>query len=397
MNYDSDNSDNYNISLLWNIPISKLFSAESNLSFDNNGVSQFSNGISSNDLVKDRSVYASISADNNYSDNRTDNSKYFSSDVNVQVNRDAFSANGYGYIDSNGEKNMNLGFSSSQVITGNGVKATSKRSNAYIYVSSENNVRNGDNLSSQGLLVLDKNDKYNRNMTLYNDSNLIPVDLYSDYDATINVESVDLYNSGGKRISGYAQPGTVLEVKPKLRRIVTFIAGFKDIFDQSLRDIQCKGDGCLTVSNITDGVYKVSVLEGENFTLNDNQYRCILPSISQSGLMNFGENYCLPNLSTSENMFITFNNKKRIMTYVGSYSKKIEKSVLNEKISMMDSKDVDIRKVNVANNILVYVLSDDAASITAKTKRVIKDLQQYANRDIQISKDYALQAYSRAE
>lgn len=393
-NFSQGNNDSYYATLTWSIPINQIFSIRSTVSADDNGLSQFANSIETSDLLRNSDdYYLSANVTNNYTPQAVGSSTYASSSLNAQVNKDTFNASGYVYGDTNGSSSGNLSFTSSQIITANGISATSKRSDAYVRIKAENNIREDAQNSSRGLLVVEKNGRYANKQSLYEDTEVLPLNTYDDYQVSLDVESTDLYNSGNSRAREFTQPGSVLEMNTKISRIVTFVSGFKDIFDRDISEMQCVGDGCLNVKEMVKGVYKVSVLEGMSFGLKSGTNNCFLPKQTDGSHLNFGSNYCLPNLASTASMSITVDNKSMTLTYLGSYKRDQNFREVESELNLIVQRtpEIEIRRKEVANTVFVYAISKEGYALSASLKEKISELQRYA---IKLEKssigDYAL-------
>lgn len=395
MNYsfsDTQPDDSYYASVMWSIPINQMFSVRSTVAIDENGFNQFSNSVETSNLIRGNDdYYLSANVTNNYTPQSTEDSTYSSAGVSGRAQKDAFDANAYIYADTNGSSNVNLGFNSSQVVTKNGVSITRKKADAYVRVEAENNIREGASDTSRGLLVVEKNGSYSNKQTLYKNEEVIPLETYNDYQASLDVESTDLYNAGKTRVKDYTQPGSVLELETKISRVVTFVSGFKDIFDNDIDGLKCHGEACLTVQPVVDGVYKISVLEGMSFGLQSGNYECMLAEKDNNTAMNFGNNYCLPDLASTASMSITIDNKAMTLTYLGNYKKGSDYNNVELALRAIQSPNVEIKKKEVANNIFVYAITKDGYALSASVRSTIADLQKYANKaEHSPSLEYAL-------
>lgn len=383
MNYTFSNGveDDYYASLTWSIPINQLFDARSTISSNKSGLSQFSNSIESSDLLQESTeYYLSGNVTNNYTPQSVKDSTYASSSLNAQVSKNSFNANAYIYDDTNGSSSTNLSFDSSQIVTKNGLSATNKRSDAYVRVVAENNVRESAKNSSKGLLVLEKNGRYANKQMLYDDNEVLPVNIYNDYQVSLDVESSDLYNLGDTRVGQFTQPGSVMELHTKISRVVTFVSGFKDIFDKEISDIKCNGNGCIDVKEMAEGVYKVSVLEGMSFSLSSGENNCFLPSQSDTSYFNFGNNLCLPDLAFTSSTPILVSGESMVLTYLGNYKSDRNFKDAEAEISTIikNTSEIELIKKEIANTVFVYSLSKDGYRLSTDLNDKISDLQRYA-------------------
>lgn len=284
-----------NMNINWSVPISELFNYRNSTSFNQNGVSQFSNYIESNDFFeKNRDFDMSASVGNVYNSDST-TPAYSTASINSQLRGDGFNSSLYGYSDTDGQRNYNVSFDSTQVVTADDINFTRFKRDSYVKVNTDNNIRFDRESTSRGLLVVKSNGKLASKKIIYKDKDLSPVTPYKPYQVEMDVDSVDLVNTGVQNVDGFAYPGTVFTIDTDLTKVVTFISGFNDIFENEMADVQCKGEGCVNITEIQNGIYKVSVEEGRQFALTSGDYACITPDVNEVTDFNLGKNYCVPN------------------------------------------------------------------------------------------------------
>lgn len=58
--------------------------------------------------------------------------------------------------------------------------------------------------------------------------------------------------------------------------------------------VTCRGIGCVSVEELSDGVFKFKVRTGMPYELQANNQRCLIPNLNGIENRNLGENFCMP-------------------------------------------------------------------------------------------------------
>ncbi|MDQ9091299.1 TcfC E-set like domain-containing protein [Pseudoalteromonas haloplanktis] len=378
---DSLGRDKLLMQLTWTVPLSQDVTVQTQLYSGESSINQFSTRLQSGDLAKNnRDFYASVQAGHNYYANNL-NSTSFDVSANGNYIGPKYNANAYSYADNHGQYNINTGISSSQVITSQGTNFTSAKADSYLVVNTDNRIIEDSDRDEKGMLVLENNGRIVNKRILYDDNEVIPVREYRGYSALIDVESLDLFNSGQAQGEYFAHPGSVLNLNSRITRIISFVSGFKDVFDNRLTDVSCFGTGCVRQENITSGIYKFSVMEGLTFSLKNNDLICLIPAVEDTELFNFGNNYCLPNIQPTE-QYITYEGDHRItLTFIGGYDLAKNKQLVEQYINdLAIPADSLITKV-VNNHLFVYYKNEDF-NLSKSQQDILKQLTYIANNDV---------------
>lgn len=379
-NYDFNGGDSYHdkfsTQLVFSIPLSGKLTAESRLVTGKGRISSFGNSLQSGNLLSEYDgVYGAMRVGNNYYPQGPQYST-FDTSANVSLNKDKYIASAYGYLNDVGDYSGSANFSSSQLMTENGISLTSNKANSYLVVDSDSKLKGDERSDSvKGLLIIESDDKGVSKKLLRENVEVIPLKDYQSYRAILDTESVDLNNTGDTSAEVFTMPGTVTQIKSNVTRVLSFVSGFKDLYNNSISDIHCEGDGCLGEDQIVEGIYKFSVKEGVPFKLTNNDVVCFIPKVEKAKLFNFGDNYCLPEMEPTEQAIIYDGYKNMNITFVGGFSLKQYNSLLKQYIEQLNiSKDSIIDRV-VGDNVYIYVSTD--SQLTAKQQEVIGDMEQY--------------------
>ncbi len=322
-------SDNSLFNLLWTVPLSDTIEVITAATTNKKELQELSTAIRKDDLFDSDAVQGAMEVRNIY--DRDQKQMYQEATFTANTDNDVIKASLYGTASTDKRYGTTLSVSNTQVFTGSELRFTSKAATSYALINVEQG-RGGDapdNARGKGYLTLSQNGKKGAKMLIYEDSKLIPLTDYISYQAKFDAEPVDLYNSGESHLEVFTHPGTVTTLTPKVSRVVSFITAFNDIQDQPVKEISCVGEGCLTTSEVTEGVFRITVLEGLSFQLSSNNNNtCMLPyEFSSTKQLNFGSNYCLP--MTQESILVLIDGQETKTQFLGVYenSNKVKKVI----------------------------------------------------------------------
>ncbi|WP_286300061.1 TcfC E-set like domain-containing protein [Vibrio apostichopi] len=347
----SDINDDTSFNILWSIPLSSTIDVITGVTSNKSGVSQFKTTMRKNRLIASDSFSTSLEASNTY--DRQQSLMYQDALLSTSGYTSYARINASAHKSTNGIQGINAGLSSTQIITEDDFYLTNKSSSAYALVD-VNEVNSIDsNIEEKGYFTLKQEGKNNSQFIVYDNETIVPLNSYKSYEATFDSESVDLYNSGENKVNVYSHPGTVASMTPKVSRIVSFVSAFSDITERPLVDIECRGEGCIEVNEMTDGVYRVTVLEGLDFELSSNDNQCLLPyELTSTDQMNFGNNYCLPIGSDNEIHLITMNEQKIKAMFLGTYE---NSNTLDDAVYQLERLGYRVIKKDIGNLKAVYI------------------------------------------
>lgn len=383
VNFDySDYDDNKSISLLWSVPLSDTMESVVSTTSDMESLDQLRTSVRKNDLIDSDAFNTSLEVANTYSRGQED--MYQDATITADGSTNYARMNGLVYAstkDSN--KGINLGLSSTQIVTSEGVHVTKERSDAYTLIDIEDvriDEASEDELSERGYVTLDKNGKSNSKFIVYDNERIVPLTSYYEYDANFDSESVNLYNSGESKKTVYSHPGTVSYLSPKISRVVSFVTSFNDISDKPIKEVTCSGEGCLEVNEMTDGVYRVTVLEGLSFELSSAQQQCLLPyEFTSTNQLNFGQNYCLPIAENNEVQQIELDEEILSAIFLGAYE---NSGQLEHSVEKLQSLGYRVIQKDVGKYKAVYIAhnTSNMVDMLASHKKEIESIKLLAKR-----------------
>ncbi|RYU68412.1 hypothetical protein ERW51_08570 [Aliivibrio finisterrensis] len=373
---DSDN--NMSLSLLWSIPLSETVETIAGLTSNSNGVNQFKTAVRKNELIESDSFSTSLEATNTY--DRLQDDMY--QDLLLTTNGSTSYArmNASAQTSTNGVRGVSAGLSSTQIVTSDGVYVTDKASTAYTIVDVNEADLVDKNIDEKGYFTLKREGENNSKFIIYDNETIVPLNEYNEYEANFDSESVDLYNAGEGEVNVFSHPGTVASIVPKVSRIVSFVSAFNDISERPISEIECHGEGCIDVNEMTGGVYRVTVLEGLDFELVSNQTQCLLPyKFTSTNQMNFGQNYCLPVADSNDIYLVNVDDQQLQALFLGTYE---NSNTLTNEVLKLELLGYQVIQKEIGNFKAIYIAqtSKEMEKMIVQHKQEIDDLKLLAKR-----------------
>ncbi|HIF9104616.1 TPA: TcfC E-set like domain-containing protein [Photobacterium damselae] len=362
-NYEYSRNEEISGDINISVPIGNNLTYTAYMSNSDGNFDEFRYELTSNDLLDDDDKYLTLSA--GHSIYEKDNQKTYLN-MNGNYNSDIISSNVYGFLDSNGERNLNVGISNTQVISKNGVDFTGTKSKSYMKIDVDNT---DERIKNLGLLTLHNNEKLDQKRFLHKENNLIPLKEYDNYQGSLDTESVSLENNGDKDINGFSFPGSVYHMNPKVGKIVSFIAAFDDIFDQKINMIECSGEACVDIENISGNIFNIKVRSGQEFVLKSDDLVCLTPGVKNIKNLNLGKNHCVPNIDDFDDgmMLAGPDGTKERIYYLGRF----KKSERDEYLAKLLHYNVIEKEFNENDNIVYVSFKKDY--LLTKNDRVLFD------------------------
>lgn len=380
LDYDfkQSNSDSFTAQLAVSIPFNNDYSVRSRMDTRGDELRSLRTTVKKENLFSNtNNIQGDLTIGHNYYPDNHDEHTYDMS-VNTTLTHDAYKLTSYVYTNSNNNLSGIGSFSSSQNITKNGFAATKNKSNSYLIIDSQNKIDSEHwKEQTKGLLLVEENGKARTKRFIERNKEVVPLRDYQKYRSFIDSDTVGLRNSGEKFAESYSLPGTVKYIKTDMARVLSFISGFRDIFDNEILDINCKGDACLSNEMITYGIYKVSVKEGVGFHLGNEQLVCFIPPVEKSTMLNFGYNYCVPKLEPME-QYVSRNEDQSItLTFVGGFNKKDYSQFIKKQIESVIAKNEDVIEKEIGEVVYVYVNNQHTA-MSNNNVELLYNIQRFA-------------------
>ncbi|EDP60127.1 TcfC E-set like domain-containing protein [Vibrio sp. AND4] len=371
----------------WTVPFSTLLNGKTSINFDGDGISQFSNGLETSDLISDRNTDLRMTLTNTQYKN-TDDSSVNSLTAYGSHHDRHYDANAFANITDNDQTSFTASISNTQVIGRNSINFTSEKANAYVAIDTQDNIRfDEDEEINKGLLIISSDGEIDSKAYIQDQSAVKPLKEYRTTKVDLDAESVALYNSGDKSELAYTHPGSVVELESNVSRVISFVSKFKDIFGQDIDELECTGPGCLEVSNITTGIHKIDVQEGVRFSLSSKGQQCYLPPIEDAKKLNFGTNYCQPELSPMESIVLVKKNREINVMYIGGFD---DIALLKPQIDLIIGQDAEMITTKLGRTTFVYLASESDLLLTQQQYQSIDSIAQYARSEVTPEQDFVL-------
>ncbi|HIF9141178.1 TPA: TcfC E-set like domain-containing protein [Photobacterium damselae] len=293
----SNDYDEYTLGASVNIPLDDKFNYNSSYEYSSKRGTRFDNTIDYNSDLYIEDVEFNNNINLTETVNRNNSNILFGASSTAQ--NDYFSGNAFVSISDDNYSNLTLSANSTSIITKDSINFTKDDADSFILVKNEN--KELDVVNDLGLIDLHKDNSYRQRQAIKGGSTIVPIDNYSDYQISLDNE-VSGYkeierNSGTAEMFSY--PGTVKIINNKVREVVTFLTYFEDFNDEAVNDIKCKGDGCVAVNKVGNGIYNISVVKDNDFKLTYNNQICLI----DSDVINHNKDAsrCFPSISEQPN------------------------------------------------------------------------------------------------
>ncbi len=337
----------------WTLPLSDSIKLTTSLSADEESVYQISNSLTKDQVFESDDINNYLSLSNSY--------ERSSQDLRQTGMFTANTINSFGrmggsiYASSDGNFGVSGTLSSTQVFSDENY-FSSKSSRSYLILDIED--KNGGSIDQldKGYITVKRDGQTIMKKMVTDETEIMPLSEYSQYDITFDTQSIDIYNTGDSQAELFAKPGTVKRLSPKVHRTISFISGFNDLNEKTVSDVSCQGDGCISVSEMAQGVYRVTVLEGMDFNLNSGDQTCFIPENNSIAHMNLGRNYCLP--TEYDNVYaVVIDGKGYKAAYLGLFDKTNVEN--NELIKKLESYNYKIVRKDIGPLSAIYIAQNE--------------------------------------
>ncbi|NDJ80265.1 hypothetical protein GXP65_04460 [Vibrio campbellii] len=367
--------DNWSILASVSIPLSSSgYSSFSTNIFE--GSQQYTGSIG-NSYQLSENASMNIEAGTTYSDNAQDDNKvnYYGSTSGNYKNK-YIDGNAFAYVDSH-SSNISGSLSSTTLITNDGIKQTRSKSDSYLVINNENNAKLSDtNKGDQAFLAtanLKANGTHTGRILLDHKEVVYPLDQYLDYQIALDEDASDYHNLGRSKYQATSYPGTVMNLDVDLREVKSYISIFNDIEGNPIDLVECLGTGCVSVEQITDGVFKFRISSGLPFELRTSAQRCLIPSPDEFSTQNLGKNFCMPNFEEEGQFRITRGDSGNYYYYVGEFN---DMDIIESYETSLNDSSLKFVKQTVGTRTFLFVESPSLLALNQQ--EAIESLSQYA-------------------
>lgn len=376
MNVEDDSGysdDETSFDLTLSIPIG--VSSYSNSTFrTSDSVGEYIRSAVGNHYIINDEVTASVEVGASYEEQNDDENYDLSGSVTYQNNN--MNGSLYGYVGSNGEFDVSGDLSSTTIYSQGKFFATNKKADSYLVIN--NGGLGANEISSDGsdfvsVARLKRNNDRSDRIFVDNNTVIEPLTRYHEYEVILDEEASDYHNLGDASAKGTSLPGTVVDLNINMRRVRSYISVFSDIEGNPIEDVSCRGLGCLSVEELTAGVFKFRVSEGVPFELFASNERCLIPDPGSFAESNLGYNFCMPSFELLEGLQVVKTTNGKFLYYVGEFK---DDALIAKYENGLDSNKITFVKKQVGDSTYLFVSTGTMLAKNAKDR--IEELSAYA-------------------
>lgn len=376
--FESDKKVQHGFYLSLSIPLygdSTIYTHSVSGAFDDNRVTRHQDSLSSN-LLSTNNLNVNSRVGASYEQNNSDNNTYdFSLSASYHDNYQ--NVNGYGYMNSKGSNSLSAQYNTNSILTSEEIYFTDKRSSTYFV--NRNSSRFNDKNSFLAVVDSRKNGARDKTYTVNNGAGAYPLNEYKEYEFFLDTEASDFYNLGDSRASASSFPGTIIGLQTGLGEVKSIISTFSDINGLPVSDVECVGFGCVSVVDMSGGVYQIRLKPDYAYKIISRKNQCVIPSLEKAENLNFGNNFCMPPFAEgADGLQISMDDHGMKYYYLGKFfndSNKL-KSFLE---SLKKEQDVELIVKRVDEYEFVFIKSNKNLSDSYKVS--MSELMSYALAD----------------
>jgi hypothetical protein len=369
--FESDYTFGLNVS----IPITTKASISMNAYTGRSGGSSFRTAYTRDELMSSKNASLSGEVGVSYDGYQSTNMATDLS-VNGSYNNELLTSNAYAYVDSRGEAGLNGGLHTTQVVTSNNIFSTADRADSYLLVkntSLDSSLSEKSDRLFSSVVKVKRNGDPEADVILDHDVKLYPLTKYKEYQVSLDMESSDYYNNGESSTIASSYPGTLVNLDVDLHEVRSYISIFNDLEGRAIDTVTCKGVGCVSVEELSDGVFKFKVRMGMPYELQANNQRCLIPNLNMVGNHNLGENFCMPQFDIDDEGYQIAKGSDKNFYYVGEYD---DKGLMKKLIAGLQDEPFEFITKTVGNREFLFLKLD--GFLTAEQGSKLDAMKAYA-------------------
>lgn len=288
-----DREDNLFFGVNINIPLSKESNGYTSFSANSHSESELRSAIQyKRELNNNTSFDGELSSSSNYGDGE----QIFSGQFGVAYSNDYLNSNSRLYVDSESNTSASFNIQSSQLLDRNGVALSKERADSYALINNETRAYNKE--QNQGyygdLEIINESNGSFSVSKIDSKSKVVALRAYNEYDLILRSDTSNFISLNDSKVNFFAKPGSFMNVENRLEKIDRYLVSFLNKDGDEVNDIECRGDGCYGLEEVTDGVFKVSTFSGYNYALFNGQDYCLMKHVeSSNNTVNMGRSVCL--------------------------------------------------------------------------------------------------------
>lgn len=258
---------------------------------------------------------------------------------------EAMRYNSYAFYSTDKHYSASGTIKSTQILTTNDVAVTSKTGRSFVKVNPQ--WTSTPENETEIAYSIYKDGKHNYGGTVASDESfIVSLPVYSDVRFELDTEysgvEVDV-----KSKENFTTPGTHYEINNRVTPLRSQVFLLNDIDGNSIPSAVCAGEGCKSVNDVTDGVYRVTYREEQSFHLLADNRICVFNPEHFGNT--YVHSYCLEGLNDiDDSSSIVYNDMK----YIGVYQ---STDATLKIIQRLEELGLASRYVAVGNQLYVYV------------------------------------------
>lgn len=283
------------------------------------------------------------------------------------------------YADTDSEYNGYADIQTTTVLSNGDWYQARKRADSYLLV--ENSGDQSPSIDEGGdkfltTAQLKKNDEIGGRIVIDKTKIAHPLESYKEYQVRVDDSSSDYHNRGERFVKGSSFSGTVLRLNVDNREVRSYISVFTNIEGQPISDVECIGDGCVSVETLADGIFKFRVSKGLPFQLKTSlNQRCFIPSPTSIAHQNLGQNFCMPQFENVNGLQLAQGEDGQYYYYVGEFAALEQLSSYSQALSEQNS-NIELVKKRIGERTFLFVRSPQY--LTQDSIALVRSLTTYA-------------------
>ncbi len=283
------------------------------------------------------------------------------------------------YGDTNNEYNGYGDMQTTTVLNRGDLYQTRKRADSYLLISNAGEQSpplddGGDKFLTTAHLK--KNNERGERLVIDDAKIVHPLDSYKEYQVKVDDSSSDYYNRGERFVQGSSYPGTTLQLNVDNREVRSYISVFSNIEGKPINDVECIGEGCVSIETLAEGVFQFRVSKGLPFQLKTGfNQRCFIPSPNMTTRQNLGQNFCMPQFDSVDGLQVVRGEDGQYYYYVGEFTD-LEQSAFYSQALDKQYSDVELVKKRIGERAFLFVRSPQY--LTQEKGAWVRSLSAYA-------------------
>ena len=377
--YDSESAsgisnDDWSVGASISIPINTTAYASSGIDSYNGDQEYLASAGNSYTLSDNASV--SVEVGSSYSPDESGSSNYYGSLSGIYDN-EHFVSDGFVFAAREGVS-VSGSISGSTIFNDGDVIQTKEEADSYLVVKNKGTVDNTVSLDEEkkdflSIANLQENGVHSGRLTLDADEKAFPLDEYKEYEVTLDEAASDYHNSGDMTAKASSYPGTLLKLNVDMREVKSYISVFSDIEGNPVDVMECLGHGCVSVEELTEGVFKFRITEGLPFELRTSSQRCLIPAPETFSTNNLGQNFCMPSFEEDGQLRLTKGDSGNYYYYVGEFE---DNQMIATYEDSLEDDTLTFIKQTVGERIFLFIESEELLALNQQ--QAIESLSQYA-------------------